>query len=713
MKNKNPLVERFAEEPRWVNWEYAKRKGKMTKMPITLTGNAASSTDPKTWSTYDQVMACDPEKIGIVFTSEKKLLGIDIDKCIVDGKMDPKVEQFIKECDTYTEISPSGTGVHLFFELTEPLILAANRHEHYECYTEGRYFTVTGKVYHDAPIKKIDEMDAQFNLQKIGYPWGNKKKDEVFSKENEARVSLLEAPPATYILDKMFAARNGAEIQKLYNGDISDHGDDYSRADMALLNHLAFWCGKDAARMEEIWLASPLGKRKKTQERADYRQRSIAAAISHTTEVYTPRSERGESEVTMDDLDLMYTFKGKGEKVYYKNTENVARLLNRHPQFKGTFQFDEYKGYIFRKIDGRWRPLKDWDALDVQTKISVLFEEFANVGKEMVYDAILKVAYDNKIDSGADYIRSLKWDGTERLSKWLHIVYGTPADEYHTSVGSNWLKGLVKRITDPGCKFDYVLVLEGKQGIRKSTSLAILAGILGHVETVVSSEQKDFFLQMLGNAIIEFSEGETLSRSEVKHLKSVISTATDKYRAPYGKATEEHPRRCVFAMTTNQTEYLKDETGNRRWLPVSVTKMADVEWLKENREQLLAEAYAKIVKGETTHEFSGDLEEQQEARRVRDPNTDLIVNWYWTQPQGTREAGVTTTDVYVHALHGGFATREISRAIEMSISDVLKNQLKLDSKRVMINGARSMRYFPTEKTLQLQPEQMPFPVNAF
>lgn len=716
----NPLVKKYGTESRWVTWRLEERKGKKTKLPYQITGKLASSTDPTTWSTYEEVTA-KFKNVGITFHDEM-ILAVDIDHCLnADGKivhaMRKEIIELIKAADTYTEISPSGTGLHLYLALSSPLALETNRHDNFECYTSGRYFTVTQNSFKaEKPVRTITPDEALGILKIIQYPWKTENTapstvSPAVSRTNPPH-SLGRSPDDSKILERMFAASNGDEIKKLYNGDRSKYLDDASRADAAFLSHLAFWTAKDASRMNSLWLSSPLGARKKTQQRSDYRTRSISAAIERCTEVYD-FTLKGSSEVSIDDLALLYVLKGK-IKSYYKNTENITRVIQRHPDFAGTFRFDSYRSIIERRVNGVWRDLEDRDAVEIQTQISVLFSDFAHVGKEMVYDAIVKVAYDNQIDSGRDYILSLKWDGKARLDTWLHQVYGTPSDEYHRTVGGNWLKGLVKRIIIPGCKFDYVLVLEGKQGIKKSTSLGALAGILGHVETTISTEQKDFFLLMQGNAIIEFSEGEVLSRTEVKQLKSVISTPVDKYRAPYGRATMAHPRRCVFAMTTNQSEYLKDETGNRRWLPVAVTGTANIEWLEENRDQLLAEAYVRVIgKDETVHEFPEDeLEAAQTERRIKDPNIDVIINWYWNQTPSRRLEGMSITDIYIEALHSGFMTKPISRNDEMSIGDVLRTWLRLEPRQTMLNGQRARRYFATPATDKLAPELTPSPITV-
>jgi predicted P-loop ATPase len=211
----------------------------------------------------------------------------------------------------------------------------------------------------------------------------------------------------------------------------------------------------------------------------------------------------------------------------------------------------------------------------------------------------------------------------------------------------------------------------------------------------MSTDNKDFFMQFEGKAIIEFSEGETLSRTEVKKMKSIITTAVDRYRPSYGRVSEDFPRRCVFAMTTNQDEYLKDETGNRRWLPVRVVlPEANVQWLADNRDQLLAEAYTRVITNhETTYEFPREETlAQQSARRISDPNEDRVIEWYYNDPHLTdtmRDEGITVQQVYTFALSG---LGQMRRYDEQNIAGILREKLKLTRVRRSIGGTQQWRW---------------------
>lgn len=698
---KNPLIQKFGKEKRWVNYKLEESEGRKTKVPYSpITNRLASSSKESDWGTYDQAKLVSPD-VGIIFTPDQKLLGIDLDKCLINGKIqDEKIAELLVEAESYTEISPSGMGLHIFLIVETSFSLSANRHQSFECYTRGRYFTFTGNSFHKKPnqIRTVSVSEAERILAVIGYPWG--KTEE--SKPEGATTSHIEHLGDAEILHKAFTSKGGAKIEALYKGEIGSFNGDDSAADLSLCSTLAFWTAKNASQMERIWLASPLGARRKTQLRPDYRKRTIEKAISGTTDVYEKKKI-----VDTKELDLLFKMNDKKEKVFIQNTENICRVLRKHAKFSGRLRFDNFKNSFEILLEEKkiWKNMSDTDAINFQTQISILFPFFSMVNKTMVSDAMIKVAKENEIDSAADFIRSVIWDKKARLDSWLTHTYGVENNAYHTAVGSNWLKGLVKRIIEPGCKFDYVLVLEGKQGSKKSTSLNILGGSW-HVETTMSTDNKDFFMQFQGKAIVEFSEGETLSRTEVKRMKAIITMQTDKYRAPYERTSEDYPRHCVFAMTTNQEEYLKDETGNRRYMPVAVVSpQANVEWLKENRDQLFAEAYHRtFILKENVYDFpEEDMLREQDARRVNDPNADLVLNWYYNDlTDMQREEGITITQAF-KVIHGNFSAKHLDKYNEMLIVDILKRNLKLENKQVMRGGLRLRKWFkvgtiPREET---------------
>ncbi len=390
--------------------------------------------------------------------------------------------------------------------------------------------------------------------------------------------------------------------------------------------------------------------------------------------------------------EIQFYVNGKGTP--YVNLENVSKILLEDDQFARRCIYDEFlQVYLYRDpVQNAYRELHDSDEITLTREISVKYPSFSMVAPSTVRAALLEQARNLAVDSAKDYIRGITWDGVSRLDTWLSETYNVAKDEYHKTVGSNWFKGMARRIIEPGCKFDYVLVLEGPQGTKKSTSLGIIGGAW-HVETTAAPDSKDFLMLLQGNLIIEFSEGETLSRGEIKQLKAVITTQNDKYRSPYERHVQTHPRRCVFAMTTNQTEYLKDETGNRRWLPVATQGEANIEWLRTNRDQLFAEALYRVeTLKETTYEFSEDVMEQQARRQVTDPNEDRIVEWYMTLDERQKKSGVTSEMAFRSALVQIGA--KFRKSDEVEIANIFKKALGLEKKQVMVDGHRFMRWFP-------------------
>lgn len=269
----------------WVDWKFEEREGdpKPAKVPYMPSGRRASSTDSATWSTYAEVVEAvgSFDGIGIVFTGS--LLGIDLDHCISeDGNVSPEIESFIEKASTYTEVSPSGDGLHLYLRLTEPMTLERNRSGNYECYTSKRFFTVSGTPWTVTyPIRTVTPIEAIELLRNLGYPW--KKEEIATAPVMTVRNSLEEGE----ILSLMFAAKNGEKMRALYAGDTSGYGGDESRADAALCASLSFWTSRDRAMIESIWLSSPLGSREKTKNRPDYRNRTIDNAIASTKETYS------------------------------------------------------------------------------------------------------------------------------------------------------------------------------------------------------------------------------------------------------------------------------------------------------------------------------------------------------------------------------------------------------------------------------------------
>ena len=689
------LRQTFGKDKRWVNWKLETVNGDLTKVPYNPhTKHKAKSNDQSTWGTYDEAKSS-YENVGILLY-DKKLICIDIDHCIENGEvihsMKREIEDFIELSNSYTEISQSNTGLHIFMIIAEPYHVIAKKHEPWEIYSSGRFMAVTENIYKNREkIRTVTTDEMTSILETTGYPWG--KTEEIVAPTLSYSTSTTLTDQE--VLDIMFNAKNGGKIRQLYN---TTGAKGSSEDDISLCTHLAFYCdGYD--QIERIWVSSPLGQRQKTAKREDYRKATITKAMKSCTDHYSPTVQTIKSKEFIREMpeELKLVEDHKGQPVM--NTENIVRILKGHPEFKGKLRYDSFRNILEIHRNDRWEEMKDHESINIQTRISVLFPLFAKVSKLMTEDALNKVIHDNEIDSASDYFKSLKWDGVPRLDTWLCKAFGVNDDEYHRAIGSNYLKGLAKRAREPGSKFDYVLVLEGSQGVMKTTALEELGKFNdynAHTEITMSAGSKDFLMAFKGKLIVEFSEGETLSRSETKQLKSIITTRYDNYREPYGRKSKDHPRQCVFAMTTNEDNYLKDDTGNRRWLPVKVmSEVCDIEWIKNNREQLYAEAHYRVMElKETTWEFPKELLEQaQDDRRVEDTNADLVLAWYKGLYQTQRDNGITVRDAFNGAIRSLETFKSFDKLEEMRIGGVLKGFLKLQKERTGTGTNRNTKWY--------------------
>ena len=220
-----------------------------------------------------------------------------------------------------------------------------------------------------------------------------------------------------------------------------------------------------------------------------------------------------------------------------------------------------------------------------------------------------------------------------RPDLWLTAYLGAADTEYPRAVGSRWLISAVARIFQPGAKADCCLILEGPQGIRKSTALRTLAGEY-FTDELADLGSKDAAMQTRGAWIIELSELDSLSHSEVARIKAFMSRTTDRFRPPYGMRLVESPRQCVFAGTVNHSTYLRDETGGRRFWPLACGRI-DVDALACDRDQLWAEAKARFDAGSVwwldTAELIQLASDQQVDRYEGDPWEEVIAPWVETR----------------------------------------------------------------------------------
>ncbi|TPL16963.1 hypothetical protein FJ945_26105 [Mesorhizobium sp. B2-4-9] len=294
--------------------------------------------------------------------------------------------------------------------------------------------------------------------------------------------------------------------------------------------------------------------------------------------------------------------------------------------------FDEFTQTVLATHPLPWdkhgsfpRQWTELDTIHCQLSVQALF---AKPGKDTVHDAVAVIANKHKRHQVRDYLDALQWDGIQRLPLLASRYFGTPDTPYAGIIMTKFMVGAVARIMQPGCKMDNVVILEGKQGTGKSSAIAMLAGAQWFTDELPDLHTKDAAIQLAGKWIIEVSELSALKRSDVETIKKFMGRSVDTFRAPYERTTEDHPRQCVFVATTNDENYLKDQTGNRRFWPLACGTIS-VDAIKQDRDQLWAEAFTRYRNGERwwlEDDETKLAEVAQEERREPDPWDERIAS---------------------------------------------------------------------------------------
>lgn len=307
-----------------------------------------------------------------------------------------------------------------------------------------------------------------------------------------------------------------------------------------------------------------------------------------------------------------------------KNTiANVCAVLENAKEFKGKLWHNDFDGldYYNGKLPwsrGAEAPSTAWSNADSSCLREHLERKYGLTGKDRIDDALITVAYRHRRHPIREYLRSLTWDGVPRLDTLFIDFMGTDDTELIRMQTRKQLVSAVARVMQPGIKFDYMLVIVGEQGIGKSTLLMKLAGKWFN-DSIQSMDGKDGMEILRSAWIIEIGELVSLKKSEVESVKAYLTRQTDRYRPAYGRRVEEVPRQCIFFATTNERNFLKDITGNRRfWVVESRKHLPRMhvfrDFTEEYRGQVWAEAVARYDAGE---ELFLQPELEMKAREVQ------------------------------------------------------------------------------------------------
>ena len=343
------------------------------------------------------------------------------------------------------------------------------------------------------------------------------------------------------------------------------------------------------------------------------------------------------------------------------NLFNVSVGLRHDAAWQGVVGRNEFTGGIqlLRRPpwhNGPWVGERDWANDDDLKATEWVQNAEICAPKHVVADAVESVANENPFHPVRDWLNDLQWDRRPRLDGWLQDYCGVEDTRYSRAVGARYLISAVARVFQPGCKADCALILEGEQGIGKSTVLRRLFEPW-FTDEIADLGSKDSAMQLAGVWCIEMAELDAMRGAEVSRIKAFLSRTNDRYRPPYEKRVVDVERQCVFAGSVNEAEYLRDPTGGRRFWPVHCLK-ADEAGIHAVRDQLWAEAVVRYRGGEPWHlhekELVDEAAEEQAARLSQHPWIDPIRRWLDERPdrvkRGGNAGGVTVGEILQHVL---------------------------------------------------------------
>ena len=338
--------------------------------------------------------------------------------------------------------------------------------------------------------------------------------------------------------------------------------------------------------------------------------------------------EAGEStEVSTDWMaDLEYDRKG----AIKSTSKNIICILENDPLLSGHLWHDLFSGFDLVKGGLPWdRQATQWGNRDDANLRIYLDENYGVSGKDKIKDAKDAVFTRHRLHPIREYLNALTWDGTPRLDTLIIDYLGAEDTPLNRAMTRKHFAAAVARVMNPGCKYDYCLIVTGAEGIGKSTLFAVMGGEWFN-DSLVTMEGKQGMEQARGGWVIELPELGSIKRSDVEQVKAYISRQDDTYRPAYGTVTEKHPRQCVFCGTTNETHFLKGDTGNRRFWVMAANadsrKHTDVKAdLTAERDQIWAEAVEIWRKGEKLYlPANMEAEARQKQAEYNDEADDPI-----------------------------------------------------------------------------------------
>lgn len=645
------VPEEIKELKAWVCWKKEvdpSRPNGFKKLPINpSTGFNARSNEPLTWTDFDtaynKMQAMKYDGIGFMF-SGTGYVGIDIDHCMKDGELSDFAQEIISTLHSYTEVSPSGEGIHIICRGTMPTGGNRNDSKGLEMYTRGRYFTVTGNVLqgYETICGCQDEIEAvhnkhikkQKNQTSGNATLANNQKILVSPKDNKKMVVPNDNQA---IIELASRSKQGDKFMQLYNGNWQGVYESHSQADQGFCNMLAFWTRCDDQQMDSIFRESGLMRDKWDEMHgvATYGSMTITKAIDDCTNMYEPRianfKNNKREDCTTPQLNDFPVLDGKSRplKKHWKNTEWLCNSLNI------CFRLNELTKQVEVNLE-RFKELS-FDAI-ITEMMGICHENDFKILRADLIDHIGRIAEKNKYNPVRDFLNECKekWDGESRIRRLFDCFVLNPEiphdEELIFTLFKKWLVSCVIMAFNDGTKAAQgSLILNGGQGIGKTRWIFYILPdeTWGKEGVSIDFKQKDDLIRAVSYWIVELGEiGSTMRREKIDRLKAFITDKTDAIRMPYGRAMERRPRNTVFIGTVNNDEFLKDDTGERRnWIVPLLKINFDMEL---DMRQMWGEVTHLALVEEYPYWITEDeikaLNEQNEVYKVATPEEQLLLD---------------------------------------------------------------------------------------
>ena len=351
---------------------------------------------------------------------------------------------------------------------------------------------------------------------------------------------------------------------------------------------------------------------------------------------------------------------------------NVSRALDAVGWLGFDIRYDEFKGQVVWSPAGteQWRPWTDADYTRLRLRLE--HRGFKPVGRELARDAVNMRADNHRIDTAIVWLDGLRWDGTPRIEQFWSTYFSVEDTPYTRAVSLYTWTALAGRALEPGLQADMVPVLTGAQGAGKSRGVAAIAPS-DDTRTALSFHEPDTerARKMKGVLVAELAELQGMKTRDREEIKAWVTRSREHWVPKYQEMATSYPRRCVLFGTTNEDGFLADETGERRWLPMKVGALVDIEGIKRDRDQLWAEAAARFTADGLAWRGAVELAPAaQAAFSEEDAWEDAITRWLGVEDldgttPGSREF-LTTSEVLAGAI--GVETKSVKRADQMRVA---------------------------------------------